>query len=451
MTLKMISKTGCSGPSVIRRLAGIVLCGSVLAGCASDSTPGEPGNEFGGAPDLVEPTTALLPTVNPAKAVGWSDDVAPTSIPGLTVNAFARDLEHPRWLLVLPNGDILVAETNGPTSGAGVKGIKGWIAAKMMAYAGAGVPSPDRITLLRDADQDGVAEQRFTLLDNLRSPFGMALTGGFLYVANAAELLRFPYQQGDTRITAPAESVAPLPGKDLNQHWTKNLLLSADGKTLYVAVGSNSNIGENGLTAEHHRAAILTVDVDTGETDVFASGLRNPVGMAWQPSSQRLWTVVNERDELGDQLVPDYLTEVEEGAFYGWPYSYWGDNVDLRVTPQQPALVAQARRPDYALGAHTASLGLAFYSHTAIPSLQGAAIIGQHGSWNRALPSGYKVIAVPFDDGQPTGSPKDLLVGFLNSDAQAQGRPVGVAVDSQGAILVADDVGNIIWRISALE
>jgi len=431
------------------RLMGVAVLTAVLSACASDSAPEDTGNEFGTAPQLVEPSGALLPTVNPAKAIGWAEGTAPEPAPGLQVNAFARDLEHPRWLLVLPNGDVLVAETNAPQGGAGVSGIKGWIASKMMSYAGAGVASPDRITLLRDADGDGHAEIRSTLVEGLNSPFGMAVVGGFLYVANAAELVRFPYQVGDIRIDAQAEPIAPLPGKELNHHWTKNLLPSVDGQTLYVAVGSNSNIAENGFDAEHHRAAILAIDTASGDTSVFASGLRNPVGMAWEPVSGALWTVVNERDELGDQLVPDYLTEVEQGAFYGWPYSYWGSNVDQRVAPQMPELVAQARMPDYALGAHTASLGLAFYTHSAIPTLAGSAVIGQHGSWNRAQPSGYKVIAVNFDDGKPVGAPIDLLSGFLNSEGEAQGRPVGVAVNGQGAILVADDVGNIIWRVAA--
>lgn len=432
-------------------LFGMAVVAAVLSGCASDSAPEEKGNEFGTAPQLVEPSGALLPTVNPAKAIGWSEGTAPEPAPGLQVNAFARDLEHPRWLLVLPNGDVLVAETNAPQGRAGMSGIKFWIASKMMSYAGAGVASPNRITLLRDADGDGTAEFRSTLVEGLNSPFGMAVVGDFLYVANADELVRFPYQMGDTRIDAQAESIAPLPGKELNHHWTKNLLPSVDGQTLYVAVGSNSNIAENGLDAEHHRAAILAVDTASGDTSVFASGLRNPVGMAWEPVYGALWTVVNERDELGDQLVPDYLTEVEQGAFYGWPYSYWGSNVDQRVAPQKPDLVAQAREPDYALGAHTASLGLAFYTHSAIPSLAGSAIIGQHGSWNRAQPSGYKVIAVSFDDGKPMGAPTDLLSSFLNSEGEAQGRPVGVAINDQGAILVADDVGNIIWRIAAAQ
>lgn len=423
---------------------------AVLTGCASEKPPADPGREYGASPTLVEPNAGLLPTVNPAKAIGWGDDQQPSAAAGMKVNAFARNLDHPRWLLVLPNGDVLVAESNSPASEGGFSGIKGWIAEKMMAYAGAGGASPDRITLLRDTDSDGVADIQTVFLSNLRSPFGMALVDAQLYVANADALMRYTYTEGATELSHAGEQVAPLPGGPLNHHWTKNVIASATGDVLYVAVGSNSNIGENGMEAEHHRAAILAIDPMTGATTVFADGLRNPVGMAWEPQTGALWTVVNERDELGDQLVPDYLTQVEQGAFYGWPYSYWGQTVDLRVTPQRPERVAMARLPDYALGAHTASLGLAFYSHDALSALSGAAIIGQHGSWNRANPSGYKVVAVPFTAGQPTGEPMDVLTGFLNAKGQAQGRPVGVAIDKHGAILVADDAGNAIWRVTAV-
>ena len=421
---------------------------TVATGCASDQAPSDPRREYGPSPDLVAPDVGLLPTVNPAKAIGWSPNAQPKAAEGMKVSAFARNLDHPRNLLVLPNGDVLVAESNSPATEGGFSGIKGWVAEKMMAYAGAGGASPDRITLLRDTDNDGMADLQTVFISNLHSPYGMTLVGNDLYVANADALLRFSYTEGATVITTPAERVAPLPGGPLNHHWTKNVIASKSGDRLYVAVGSNSNIGENGLEAEHHRAAILSVDPMTGATAVFADGLRNPVGMAWEHESGALWTVVNERDELGDQLVPDYLTKVEQGAFYGWPYSYWGQHVDSRVTPQQPERVALARAPDYALGAHTASLGLTFYTHSLLPTLSGMALIGQHGSWNRAQPSGYKVIAVPFENGQPAGQPIDVLSGFLNAQGQAQGRPVGVAVDSQGAVLVADDAGNTIWRIS---
>jgi glucose/arabinose dehydrogenase len=372
----------------------------------------------------------------------------PTPAAGLGVTAFATDLDHPRWVAVLPNGDVLAVESNKPQSSGGFSGVKGWIAKKMMNYAGAGTSSADRITLLRDADGDGVAEFRSTLLEGLYSPFGVTLVEDWLYVANADALVRFPYSVGDTVISVPAEKIVDLPGGPRNHHWTKNVIASADGSRLYVAVGSNSNIGENGLEAERDRAAILEVDPLGKRYRVFASGLRNPVGMAWEPHTGRLWTAVNERDELGDQLVPDYITSVVDGGFYGWPWSYWGGTVDQRVQPQEPAKVAAALTPDYAVGAHTASLGLAFYNHDAIPGWRGHALVGQHGSWNRSPRSGYKVIRVPFEDGRPAGMPSDVLTGFLSIEGEAYGRPAGVAVDHQGGILVADDVGNAVWRVA---
>jgi glucose/arabinose dehydrogenase len=387
--------------------------------------------------------------VNPARAVGWPDGETPIAAPGLAVNAFARNLDHPRWIYVLPNGDVLVAESRGPAKSGGFGGIRGWFAKRMMKYAGAAGVSADRITLLRDTDGDGSADYRSVFADNLHSPIGMALVGSWLYVATTDALVRFPYHPGDHYLGGPAETVVELPAGELNHHWTKNVIASHDGSRLYVAVGSNSNIGENGMDAEIDRAAILEVNPDTGRYRVFASGLRNPVGMDWHPDSGKLWTVVNERDELGNQLVPDYLASVQDGGFYGWPYSYWGQIVDQRVSPQDPALVSRALIPDYALGAHTASLGLAFYTHSAIPDLQGTAIIGQHGSWNRKPPAGYRVVAVRFENRQPQGLPEDLLSGFLSAEGEARGRPAGVAVARDGAILVADDVGDIIWRASA--
>jgi glucose/arabinose dehydrogenase len=310
------------------------------------------------------------------------------------------------------------------------------------------VPSADRITLLRDADGDGVAETRSVLLDHLHSPFGMALVGDTLYVADTDALLRFPYREGETRIDAAGTRVADLPAGPINHHWTKNVVASPDGKQLYVTVGSNSNVGENGLAAERDRARILQIDPGTGATRVYATGLRNPVGMDWQPQSGALWVAVNERDELGSDLVPDYMTAVREGAFYGWPYSYYGAHVDERVKPQDPALVARAVVPDYALGPHTASLGLVFYDADLMPQYRNGAFVGQHGSWNRKPLSGYRVIFVPFADGRPAGPPQDILTGFLDQDGHAQGRPVGVAVARDGALLVADDVGNAIWRVA---
>ena len=417
----------------------------LLAACGDKSTLPQ-GADIGPQPELKAPNKTLIPTVNIAKATGWPAGVMPTAAAGLEVNAFATALDHPRWVYVLPNGDVLVAESNAPAK-PDAGGIRNWIQGKVMARAGAGVPSANRITLLRDADGDGVAELKTVFLKNLHSPFGMALVGDTLYVANADAIVRFKYKEGATEITEAAQPVAPLPG-GLNHHWTKNIIASQDGKKLYATVGSNSNAAENGMDAEKNRAAILEVDLASGATRVFASGLRNPNGMAWNPDTGALWTVVNERDEIGSDLVPDYLTSVKEGGFYGWPYSYYGKNVDARVKPQRPDLVDKAIVPDYALGAHVAALGLTFYEGTLLPAqYRNGAIIGNHGSWNRKPRSGYNVVFIPFRDGMPNGKPVDILSDFVNKDGEAQGRPVGVAVDKKGAVLVADDVGNVIWRV----
>jgi glucose/arabinose dehydrogenase len=361
----------------------------------------------------------------------------------------ATELDHPRWLYVLPNGDVLVAETNAPERPEDSKGLKGFAMKKTMEKAGAGVPSANRITLLRDADGDGTVETRTKFIEGLHSPFGMALVGNDLYVANADSIVRFDYRPGATRIEGQGERKLELPGGPINHHWTKNIIASRDGKKLYATVGSNSNVAENGIDKEDRRAAIWEIDLATGASRVFASGLRNPNGLAWNPTTGALWTVVNERDELGDDLVPDYMTAVKDGGFYGWPYSYFGQNVDDRVEPQRPDLVAKAIVPDYALGAHTASLGLVFFDHgDALPArYRGGAFVGQHGSWNRKAKSGYKVIFVPFKDGVPAGRPENVLTGFIDKDGNAQGRPVGVAIDNRGALLVADDVGNTVWRV----
>ena len=374
--------------------------------------------------------------------------LAPVAAPGLVVRAFAAGLDHPRWLYVLPNGDVLVAETNAPPKPDDNRGLKGWFFKRFQAKAGGAVPSANRITLLRDADGDGVAESRFVLLDGLDSPFGMVLVGNTLYIANSDALVRVPYVAGDTRITAPVSKVVDLPAGTINHHWTKNVVASPDGRLLYVSVGSNSNAAENGIPAEEGRAAIWEVNPATGAHRVYASGMRNPVGMAWEPVRGALWASVNERDELGSDLVPDYMTAVRDGGFYGWPYSYYGQHVDTRVDPPRPDLVARAVVPDYALGAHTSSLGLASAAGNALgaPYAQGM-FVGQHGSWNRKPFSGYRVIFVPFTGGQPSGAPVEILTGFLNADGNAQGRPVGVAVDHRGALLVADDVGNTVWRV----
>jgi glucose/arabinose dehydrogenase len=398
-------------------------------------------------PTLVEPKPQLIPTFRIAPAKGWPPGTTPVVANGFAVNALATGLDHPRWLYVLPNGDVLVAETNGPERPDDRKGIKGWFMKKMTKKAGGAVPSANRITLLRDTDGDGVAETRSIFLQGLTSPFGMALVGNDFYVADTDALLRYPYAEG--RIAGAAVKVADLPAGTINHHWTKNVIASRDGARLYVSIGSNSNAAENGLDKEVGRAAIMEIDRATGRSHIFASGLRNPVGMAWQPQSGVLWTAVNERDEIGSDLVPDYMTSVKEGAFYGWPFSYYGQHVDDRVKSQRPDLVASATVPDYALGAHTASLGLTFYDAKLFPArYSGGAFIGQHGSWNRKPLSGYKVIFVPFANGRPNGTPEDVLTGFVDAKGDAHGRPVGVAIDKSGALLVADDVGNTIWRVT---
>ena len=404
---------------------------------------------FGPHPTLPPPVSSALPTVNIAPAKGWSNGEKPVAAPSFAVNAFATGLDHPRWLMVLPNGDVLVAESNKPEK-KGIGGIRGWIMRSVMKRAGAGVPSANRITLLRDADGDGVAETRSVFLSGLHSPFGMALVGDILYVANTDALLRFPYRSGQTNVATPGVKVADLPAGDINHHWTKTVIASRDGKFLYVTVGSNSNAGENGMRNEEGRAAIHQIDPASGRSRLFASGLRNPIGLAWEPHSGALWTTVNERDEIGSDLVPDYMTSVQDGGFYGWPYSYFGQHVDTRVQPPRPDLVAKALAPDYALGAHTASMGLAFYEGGLLSQrYAGGAFIGQHGSWNRKPLTGYKVIFVPFANGMPAGGPEDILTGFVNARGEALGRPVGVVVDRKGALLVADDVGNVVWRVTA--
>jgi len=407
-------------------------------------------DSYGSDPDLPKPQSSLLPTVNIASAKGWPAGEMPIPATGLKVQAFAKGLRHPRWLYVLPNGDVLVAETDAPPKPDDSKGIKGKIMKWVMQRAGSSHPSANRISLLRDSNGDGVAEQKTVFLQNLNSPFGMALVGNMLYVANTDALMRFPYQNGATQITATGTKMLDLPAGRLNHHWTKNVIANPAGSKLYITVGSNSNVAENGLEQEQGRALIMEFDIASAQARPFATGLRNPNGMDWQPKSGTLWTVVNERDELGNDLVPDYLTSVKEGAFYGWPYSYYGQHVDTRVKPQNPAQVARAIPPDYALGNHTASLGLAFYRADLMPQYRNGALIGQHGSWNRKPHSGYKVIFVPFQNGQPMGPPQDVLTGFLSDQGDAYGRPVGVAVDSSGAILVADDVGDVIWRVSPL-
>lgn len=430
------------------RLVGVIALAASLVACGETSNLRvEDGT--GPSPKLPEPNKTLIPTVNIAPAVGWANGAKPIAAPGTQVAAFAEGLDHPRWLYVLPNGDVLVAETNAPPKPEDSKGIRGWVMGKVMDRAGAAVPSANRITLLRDGNHDGVAETRSSFIENLNSPFGMTLVGNDLYVADTDRLLRFTYVEGQTSITSKPMKVIDLPAGPLNHHWTKNVIASQDGSKLHVTVGSNSNVGENGLEQEQGRAAIWEVDRATGNQRIFASGLRNPNGMAWEPSSGKLWTAVNERDEIGSDLVPDYITSVKDGGFYGWPFSYFGQHVDARVSPQDPDRVAQAIAPDYAVGPHTASLGLTFAQGSTLPApLTEGAFIGQHGSWNRNPHSGYKVIFVPFSGGKPSGQPMDVLSGFLNQDEEAMGRPVGVVIDRQGSLLVADDVGNKVWRVS---
>ncbi len=419
----------------------------VLAGCAETAKlPFEA--TTGPNPQLAAPNSTLIPTVEIAPARGWAEGAKPVAAPGLEVSAFATGLEHPRWVYVLPNGDVLVAETNAPERPEEFKGVKGRAMKKVMKRAGAAVPSANRITLVRDANGDGTPETRTAFLENLNSPFGMALVGETLYVANTDAVVAFPYRTGQTQIRAAGKKVADLPGGPLNHHWTKNLIASRDGKRLYATVGSNSNAGENGLEKEERRAAILEIDPASGTSRVFASGLRNPNGLGWEPKTGALWTVVNERDELGSDLVPDYLTSVKDGAFYGWPWSYYGQHVDKRVQPERPDMVAKAVVPDYALGAHVAPLGFAFYESQLMPRFQGGAFVGQHGSWNRRPLSGYNVVFVPFANGRPAGKPEVVLEGFVDAEGRALGRPVGVAVDRAGALLVADDVGNTVWRVT---
>jgi glucose/arabinose dehydrogenase len=404
---------------------------------------------YGPNPTLAKPNPGLIPTVNIAPATSWPAGATPTPATGMGVSAFAQGLDHPRWLHVLPNGDILVAESNAPAQHDAGSGIKGWVMRRVMTRAGAGVPSADRITLLRDRDGDGVAETRTSFLQNLHSPFGMAVVGDTLYVADTNAVLAFPYRSGATEITATGRKVADLPAGPINHHWTKDLVAAPDGKSLLATVGSNSNVGENGMTAEANRASVLRIDLASGTVTQFASGLRNPNGLSWQPDSGALWVAVNERDEIGSDLVPDYMTSVKPGGFYGWPYSYYGQTVDARPQPPRPDLVATAIKPDYALGAHTGSLGLTFNTGSLFPAAyRHGAFVGQHGSWNRKPQSGYKVIFVPFAGGMPAGPPQDILTGFVGSDGKARGRPVGVAIASDGALMVADDVGNTVWRVA---
>ena len=437
--------------SYFNALALILLCssGALLAGC-SDNEP-DPTSEIGPNPKLPEQAQYLIPPMHVASVIGWKEGETPKVADGLKITALAAGLKHPRSVYVLPNGDVLAVESIAPPA-ASIKRpkdlIMGWI--ESMATSGGGNEGSNRITLLRDADGDGVAEVKETFLDHLNSPFGVALVGSDLYVADTDAIRRYPYQEGETKITERGTVLTELPGGPIDHHWTKSLVASEDGNKLYAGVGSNSNITENGIEAEKNRAAILEVDRQTGSFRIFADGLRNPNGLSWEPQTHALWTVVNERDELGPNLVPDYMTSVKDGGFYGWPYSYFGQNVDPRVMPQRPDLVAKAIVPDYSLSAHVAPLGMAFYTADNLPAqYKGGAFVGEHGSWNRHEFNGYKVVFVPFQNGKPSGKPQDVVTGFLQGDDQTHGRPVGLAVDKAGGLLIADDVGNTVWRVTA--
>jgi len=434
----------------------LTLVGAVAAALSAHAAPAEtnvgpvtsPADTIGPNPVIRPVDKHLLPTLQIAPAKGWAAGAKPNAAAGVAVNAFAVGLNHPRWLLVLPNGDVLVAETNAPPKPEDGRGLKGKVMKSVQKKAGAGVPTANRIVLLRDADGDGVAETKTVFIDALNSPFGMALVGEDLYVADSDAVLKFTYKAGATSIAEPGVKLTDLPAGPINHHWTKNIIASADGSKLYATTGSNSNAGDNGIEAEQGRACIWEIDRATGEKHPFATGIRNPNGMAWEGGV--LWTVSNERDELGNDLPADFLTSVKPGAFYGFPWSYWGQHVDERVKPPRPDLVAKAIAPDYALGAHVAALGLVAAPKTALPApFAGGMFVGEHGSWNRKPPVGYKVVFVPFADGRPSGMPIDVLTGFVDDHGDAHGRPVGVAIDSKGALLVADDVGNTVWRATA--
>lgn len=431
--------------------AVVVLGGAAGLLFACESARLDAASGFGPQPTLPPPNPTLLPTVNIATAVGWPAGVRPTPAPGLAVTAFAAGLAHPRNVVVLSNGDVLAVETDAPPKPEDSAGIRGQVMAALMARSGSGrAPSPNRIILLRDADGDGVAESRFTLLEGLNSPFGAVQLGDALYVANTDAVRRYPFRVGQTRIDDAGTQLVALPAGPRNHHWTKNMVAAPDGRSLFVAIGSNSNVGENGMAAEEGRAQIWQVDAATGAHTAYATGLRNPNGLSVAPGSGpgggQLWTAVNERDEIGSDLVPDYMTAVRQNAFYGWPQSYYGQHVDVRA-PADPAAVARAIAPDYALGAHTASLGIAV-TDRGLPGFENGAFVAQHGSWNRRPPSGYRVIFVPFRDGRPDGPPRDVLTGFLSEAGEARGKPVSLALDGRGGLLVADDVGGTVWRVA---
>jgi hypothetical protein len=429
------------------RLAALLVAAASLGLAGCDDHAGDPNMQIGANPVLPEVQQYLMPPMRVAKVVGWGTDEHPTVPQGLQVQALATGLQHPRSLYVLPNGDVLVVESNGPK--APISRPKDIITGWVQSFAGAKAKDANRITLVRASNGDG-APVRTVFLDHLNSPFGVALVGHDLYVANTDAIIRYPYQDGQTSITAPGTKLTDLPGGPIDHHWTKALLASPDGSKLYVGVGSNSNVAENGIGAEYERAAIWEVDRASGAHRIFASGVRNPTGLQWEPETGKLWAIANERDEIGPDLVPDYLTSVKDGGFYGWPYSYYGQHLDPRVEPQRPDLVASAIAPDYALSSHVAPLGVAMYTGTGLPAnFRNGAFVGEHGSWNRTPLNGYKVVFVPFSGGRPSGPAQDVVTGFLDANNHAHGRPVGLAVDRTGGLLIADDVGNTVWRVSS--
>ncbi|HET6943395.1 MAG TPA: sorbosone dehydrogenase family protein [Sphingomicrobium sp.] len=433
--------------SAFHHMGAALIAVASLAAC--DSKGGDPMKQYGPNPVLPEPRQYLLPPMSVPKAVGWKSGETPTVPAGLRIQAMATGLLHPRIVYPLPNGDILVVESNGP--GTKPYRPKDYIQGKVKAIGGADQEGGNRITLLRDANGDGVPELKTVLVDHLHSPYGVASIAGMLYVANTDAIVVFPFTPGETKITAAGTRLADLPAGPINHHWTKSMVASPDGSKLYVGVGSNSNITENGFDVEEGRAAIYEVDRATGAKRIYARGTRNPTSLAIQPGTGKLFAVVNERDEIGPDLVPDYLTSIKDGGFYGWPYSYWGQHVDVRVHPQRPDMVAKAIKPDYGLSSHVAALGVTFSEGELLsPQFANGAFVGEHGSWDRNPVNGYRVIFVPFVNARPEGNPIAVVTDFLAADHKTvRGRPVGVALDRTGALLVADDVGNVVWRISA--